>query len=265
MTLGVAHAQTAKPPAAGSAKKTPTRKELDAARKHFQAAEAAKTRSEYQTAALEYLAAYKLFEEPEFLFDVAEVYRLAGDEANALTYYQEYLELDAEGRGAAAARTAEGEIRRSIAAKDEAAKRAADEEAKQKADEEKAHAAATQPAPIVEAAAPEASPGRGLRIAGLVTGGAGVVAIGVGVVFGLRASSISSEASDWTTFDPKRYDEGKAAERNMFIFTGAGAAALVTGGVLYFLGHRAAASAEKLTLVPSIGPSQVTLSAAGRF
>src|SRR5262249_12054064 len=60
-------------------KKTPTPKELDAARAHFRDAEAAKARGDFQTAAVEYLAAYELFEEPEFFFDVAEVYRLAGN------------------------------------------------------------------------------------------------------------------------------------------------------------------------------------------
>src|ERR1700733_9112278 len=56
----------------------PSQKAIDEARKHFQAAEAAKARGEYQTAAVEYLAAYELFEEPAFFYDTAEVYRLAG-------------------------------------------------------------------------------------------------------------------------------------------------------------------------------------------
>lgn len=76
------------------------------------------------------------------------------------------------------------------------------------------------------------------------TGGAGLVALGVGVVFGLHARSISDETAGWDTFDPARFDQGKAAERNMFILTGVGGAALVTGGVLYYLGRRAGATAE---------------------
>jgi hypothetical protein len=106
-----------------------------------------------------------------------------------------------------------------------------------------------------------------MRIAGLATGGAGVVALGIGVIYGLQAQSLSSEASDWTTFDRKRNDEGKADERNMFVFTGIGAAALVAGGVLYYLGHRAEqpADAGTVSFIPGVGPTGITLTAAGRF
>jgi tetratricopeptide (TPR) repeat protein len=117
-------------------KKQPTQHELAMARAHFQAAEAAKADHDYKTAATEYLLAHDLFPDPEFFFNVGEVYRLAGDEPNALTYYQKYLDLEPNGRGAATARTAVDELRRSIAAQQVAAKRAADDEAKRKAAED---------------------------------------------------------------------------------------------------------------------------------
>lgn len=121
---------------AATPKKQPTQQEIASARAHFKAAEAAKARGDYKTAATEYLAAYELFQDPEFFFDVGEVYRLAGDEPGALTYYQVYLNLDPSGRGAAAARTAIDELQRSIAARKAAAKPAADDEAKRKAAED---------------------------------------------------------------------------------------------------------------------------------
>lgn len=102
---------------AATPKKQPTQQELASARAHFKAAEAAKARGDYKTAATEYLAAYELFQDPEFFFDVGEVYRLAGDEPGALTYYQVYLNLEPSGRGSAAARTAIDELQRSIAAR----------------------------------------------------------------------------------------------------------------------------------------------------
>jgi tetratricopeptide (TPR) repeat protein len=262
---------------APQAKRTPSQKDLTAARRHFQDAEAAKARGEYQTAAVEYLAAYELFQEPAFFYNIAEVYKLAGDEKNALVYYQKYLELDPQGTGAANARSSADLLRRAIAAQEDAAKRAADVEAKAKragaADAEAkraATAAATRdtqtkhPAGgerhrMAVATPPEGNPeggpkggpkgnpkgnvdidgadsqrdaGRGLRLAGIGAAGAGVVAIGIGVVFGLKARSISDEAAGWDAFDPGRYDQGKAGERNMFVLTGLGAAAVVTGGVL---------------------------------
>lgn len=124
----------AQPAAAPS--KQPTAQELASARGHFEAAEAAKARHDYKTAVAEYLAAHELFQDPEFFFDIGEVYRLDGDEPNALIYYQKYLDLERSGRGAASARTAVDELRRSIAARQDAAKRAADDEAKHTAAEE---------------------------------------------------------------------------------------------------------------------------------
>ena len=258
---------------ASTPKKQPTQHELAQARAHFKNAEAAKAQGNYETAAAEYLAAYELFEDPEFFFDVGEVYRLAGDEPHALTYYEKYLELDPNGRGAATAHAAAAELRRSIAAKEDAANRAAEEEAKRKAAadakrklEDAANRAAEEEAKRKAAALS----GRGLRRAGIATGGAGLVALGVGVMFGLHARSISDETAGWDTFDPARFDQGKAAERNMFILTGVGVAALVTGGVLYYLGRRAGATAESsarsaVTFTPAIGPGEVTFTAVGRF
>jgi tetratricopeptide (TPR) repeat protein len=255
----------------------PTAKQLEEAKKHFTAAETAKARGDFKTAAVEYLAAYEQFQDPEFFFNVAEVYKLGNDEENALAYYQKYLQLDPNGRGSAAARTAVDALTLSIAAKQDAAKheaeaaaaaeakRKADEEAKRKADEE-AKLKEAEPAPIEEPAPQR--PGGTLRIAGLATAGAGVVAIGVGVVFGLKAKSISNEAAQWDTFDQARFDQGEAAERNMFIFTGVGGAALLTGGVLYYLGHRAGATASDssaVTVAPVITSDAVTFAAAGRF
>jgi tetratricopeptide (TPR) repeat protein len=250
-------------PAIAQPAKKPTPAQLDEARAHFKAAETAKAKGDYKTAAVEYLAAYERFEDPEFFFDVAEVYKLAGDEQNALNYYQKYIELDPTGRGAAQARAAADELRRAIAAKEDAAKHAAEAEAKRKADEEAKRKAAegqVKPAepPVDESPEQPASGGRTLRIAGIATGVAGAAAIGVGVAFGLKARSISDEATSWDTFDQARYDEGKAANRNMIIFTAAGGAALVTGGVLYYLGYRA-------RVAPAIGPDQVGVTATARF
>jgi tetratricopeptide (TPR) repeat protein len=259
--------------------KRPSPKDLAEARAHFKDAEAAKARGDYQTAAVEYLAAYQLFEEPEFFFDTAEVYRLGGDEPNALTYYEKYLELDPQGRGAPVARTAADALRRSIAAKEDAARRAADDDAKRKADDEAKRKAdddarrqaalhAAEPPPAPPPAPPPSHRGRTLRIAGIVSGIDGVVLLGAGISYGLRARSISDEASGWTTFDPQRYAQGHAAQRDMLVLTGAGAAALITGGVLYYLGHdhaRERDDAGTITFAPSIDGSSIGFVAAGRF
>lgn len=277
------HAQPApQAPAKPSASHKPTQKDIEEARKRFRKAEAAKARGEYQTAAVEYLAAYELFQEPAFFYDTAEVYRLAGDEKNALVYYTKYLELAPSGKGAPAARLAAEQLRRSIAAQEDAARRAADEESRRKAEQvarakadEDARAKAADDARTKAVAAadrradvePAGRAGRTMRIAGLAAGGAGVVALGVGVMFGLKARSLSDEATGWDAYNRNRDDQGKAAQRNMVVFTGVGAAALVAGGVLYYLGHRAehAAQTSSVSIAPSVGPSQIAVMAAGRF
>ncbi|MCE9577709.1 MAG: hypothetical protein K8W52_31455, partial [Deltaproteobacteria bacterium] len=126
-------------------------------------------------------------------------------------------------------------------------------------------AAALKPRPPAPVEAPASRPGRGLRIAGLASAGAGVVALGVGIGFGVHAHRISGEAAGWDTFDPVRYDQGKSAERSMYIFTGVGAGMLVAGGVLYYLGHRHSAEASAITIAPTLGSEQLGLAAAGRF
>src|SRR5262249_10831237 len=112
------------------------------------------------------------------------------------------------------------------------------------------------------------SPGRGLRIGGIAAGGTGLVTLGIGVAFGLKARSISAEVSNADMYDKSRDVQGHAAQRNMYIFTGVGAAALVTGGVLYYLGDMARKlerSGAALTLAPMVGPSEITLTVGGRF
>jgi tetratricopeptide (TPR) repeat protein len=282
LRAGAAHAQAAPakraplPAPAHAAPQRPSQKELDEARKHFQRAEAAKARGEYQTAAVEYLAAYELFQEPAFFYNTAEVYRLAGDEKNALVYYSKYLELAPDGKAAAAARIAADQLRRAIAAQEDAARIAEDARRKAEADarrsaEKEAKAEARQDAKAT-AVAPEREPvrahddaGRSMRIAGLVTGGIGVAAVGIGVVFGARAHDLGNETAGWDTYDRKRDEQGRDDQRNMIVFTGVGAAALVAGGVLYYLGHRAGSADRAVSLSASAGPSHVALGAVGRF
>jgi tetratricopeptide (TPR) repeat protein len=261
----------ARPSPAG--RKAPTQKQLEQARKHFEAAEAAKSRRDYQTAAVEYLAAYEQFQEPEFFYNIAEVYRLAGDDQNALTYYEKYLELDPKGRGAATARDSAAQLRRSIAAKQDALARAAAEEEARKRSEATAKPEpprAPEPARAPESVPAPEHPGRNLRIAGIAIGSAGVVSIAVGVAFGFKVRSIEDDIAKDTVYHPSAYANGEAAERNMILFASVGAAAIVAGGVTYYLGHRAARSTEghpstAVTFVPVVGPAHLALAAVGRF
>ena len=190
----------------------------------------------YDEAIAHYNEAYRLVPHPEILFDLGQAYRLAGDEDSALVYYRRYLAADPEGRVVEEARRWIAELEAAIDAREQAA---------------------------AAAAAARRDRGRPLRIAGLASGGVGVVLVAVSVKLGVDARRISDELSQhegaWTDAVLARQDEGERAERSMFVCAGAGAAALVAGGVLYLLGSRDA------VVAPQVDGETVGLVAAGRF
>jgi tetratricopeptide (TPR) repeat protein len=109
-------------------------------------------------------------------------------------------------------------------------------------------------------------PGRGLKIGGMVTGGVGVALVVTGIVFAMKASSLQGELEDavamgtpWNSdLDAKRSD-GKSAATMGKVTIGLGVAAIVGGGVMYFLGmkkDKAAASGESAwMIVPAVSPA----------
>ena len=94
---------------------------MDQARQHFEHGKQLHHSGHYREAAGEYLAAYKLFPSPAFLYDTGQVFRLAGDRAQALVYYRKYLEVDPGGQGADDARAFVAELEVAIAADKKAA------------------------------------------------------------------------------------------------------------------------------------------------
>jgi len=86
--------------------------------------------------------------------------------------------------------------------------------------------------------------GRGLRIAGLATAGAGVLLAGTGVAFGFSARSASRDIDEvsagggtWSDEHQQIYDRGERHETLALAFGITGAAAVATGTVLYFIGR----------------------------
>jgi hypothetical protein len=126
-------------------------------------------------------------------------------------------------------------------------------------------------ASLTEAAPPVPAPettssGRGLRVAGIVCGAAGVASIGTAVYFYTRATSLSDRISGSDAPTSSDYQAGKDAETMQWVFYGVGAAALATGAILYWLGSSSSASAPTATVVaPIVGPGIAGLSAQGTF
>jgi tetratricopeptide (TPR) repeat protein len=260
-----ARAQPAKP-APGAKKKL--------AKQYVDSGLAAQDAGDYDTALSLYGKAYELVPHPALLFNMAQVHRLAGRLEAAVDLYGQYLASEPSGPMAKTSRELLTALEAQLAADAQKA-REAEQAAQRKAEEaRKAEAApnAAASAPAAPAASRPSPPtdatpssvddggsrGRTLRIAGLVAGGVGLVGLGAGVAFNLRASSLSDDLSrPGNPYDPGKKSDGESAERMMYLSFAAGGALLIGGAAMYFLGHRA--RNERVALAPSFSLDSVGL------
>lgn len=227
----------------------PAEDSKEQARIHFQKAKELHEKKQYSEAAAEYLEAYRYMPAPAFIYNAGQVYRLGGEKEKAIEHYKKYLELEPNGEGAGDARQFIAELGAAIDA--EASAKAKSGEPGGGPAVGEGGGGGTAP-PLRDTGE---NPGRGLMLAGLVSGGIGVAALGAAAVFAARASSAESDldgySGTWTPDQEDRYAEGKSAERNMTVSLVVSAAALAAGGTMYFLGRRKAKRAASGT--PSIG------------
>lgn len=142
---------------------------------------------------------------------------------------------------------------------------------------------APMPAPTVAPVTPPApaedreTAGETQRTIGLVLGGVGLVGVGFGSYFGLRAISKNSDAKelcDGSVCHDRRgvelTDDARSSATISSVAFGVGLSALVAGGVLYFTAPSPAepapsASRPRLQLRPALGPHAGALFLGGRF
>ncbi len=241
------------------------------AKQYVDAGLAAQNSGDYDTAIVFYSKAYQLVPHPVLLFNMAQAHRLAGRMDKALALYAKYLEEDPNGSQAQTARDIVAEEARKVdeARKAEAARKAdearkADDarkaEAARKADEARraqeieASRAAEQKRAADAAEAREQAeqvPGRNLRLSGMTAGAVGVVALGLGVGFGIHARSLSNELSKpGAPYDPAKVNAGNRA--NTVAITGlvGGTVLVAAGATLYWLGYSQGAHQERVTVAP---------------
>ena len=125
------------------------------------------------------------------------------------------------------------------------------------------------PAPAyVQAPAPvpasSSTPGRGLRVAGIICGATGLAAVAAGVFFSLETDDYSSTVSRGDIFNPNFDDRGKLYEKLQWVGYGAGAALVATGAVLYGLGVSSSRAAG-VALAPTPLAGGAGLTAQGAF
>ena len=247
------------------------------ARAHYETATRLYEIREYDKALLEYKSAYLAHPDPAFLFNIGQCYRKLGQDAEALNFFQQYLKKAPP----------EDPNRRQVQARI----RDIETEAKLKANAVQAAPALSPPTPVPSppppapsaegvppaaaslepvaqvSAAPQLShPGRGLRIAGIACGAAGLASIGVAVYYYVRASSLSDTVTNSPTPQASDDQAGRDAQSMQWVFYSVGAGALATGTLLYLLGWPSAEASRPVAgVTPMLGPGLAGISAQGTF
>jgi tetratricopeptide (TPR) repeat protein len=208
----------------------------------------------YDEAIAEYEAAYRLKEDPNLLYNIAQAHRLALHFEKALRFYLNYLRLvpDTPLKGAVDERIAE--INKLLASPP-------------------TNDAIPLAPPPVPAVVPTPSPNRTLIFTGVGLAAAGViVALGGGVGFGL-ASSAKSDAIVEQARNHQPFDPTLEASKSLFntlsiVSYVAGGVLALTGGVLLGLGLRHKTVPEKrevLHLMPGLSPAGAGLAVSVAF
>jgi iron complex outermembrane receptor protein len=269
------------------------------ARQHYESGTRHYDLGHWDDAIADFEKAYEMRPDPSFLYNLAQTYRRKGDPKRALDLYKNFLRKDPKSPQRADVEEKIAVLQKQI---DESSSKPAGAPVDPLAPAvatpapvtgqvlaptptaEPAAQPALAPSPVVvgppPASAPlpleaapaaveesrPASPGRGLRTAGIVSGSVGAASVIAGAIFGLRARSLSNRVADANTFNRSDDSAGQRAETLQWTFYGIGAGALVTGVVLYTLGLRASQTAPAtVSLAPVVGPGTAGLSAMGVF
>jgi hypothetical protein len=110
-----------------------------------------------------------------------------------------------------------------------------------------------------ESAPPQENQGSGMRVAGIVCGSIGVAALATGLILNLKANSLASDFN--RTRNPSTQSSQSTYKTGSMIGYGVGAGALVTGIVLYLIGHPSAdPTPSRVSLLPVLTPAEFSLS-----
>ena len=231
----------------------------------------------YDEAIAEYMAAYKTKDDPALLFNLGQAHRLAGHATEALHFYKTYLAKVPETANRADVESKIRELKELVEKQKQAQ---AEPPAVSGASNQPAGTGAVPPGPVpgmlggptdvgvggnhaaaavVQAAPPaQAQPGRGRKLAGIVTASAGLALVGTGIAFGVLAKQAGDQLTQLDqnsgVFDPSKESAGRRDQVLEGVFIGVGAAAVVTGAILYVVGARAGRddAPRAVTLSPAV-------------
>jgi tetratricopeptide (TPR) repeat protein len=185
--------------------------------------------------------AYKIKNAPNFLYNIAQAYREKKDFEKAISFYRSYLRdlPDAPNREVVEKRMAEMQEQL------DAQKKLAEQPPSGPV------GPTDQPPVTHDESPPPRAGGKGLKTAGIVTGAVGVALVVTGIIFGVSSQSDKSDVQDaidrgdpWTQALADQESSGKSKAMIANVTLGVGIAAVVGGGVLYYLGLRADKAVE---------------------
>lgn len=222
--------------------------------------------------------AYELTQLPGLLFNIAQAHRLNKDCDNALRFYQRYLGREPDAHNASDVEGYITQMKECVATREREAAEAAE---RQRLEQERIRKEQEAERIRLENERLErerlererggggegwktvdAPPGAGKtkRRMGLIIGASGLVVAGAGIFFGMQAAKASDDITKtcepgctWTGEFSDRESDGKMFQTLSIVAYGMGGAAIVTGGVLYFLGAREARP-RRVKITPAFLP-----------
>lgn len=231
-------------------------------------------RGDYDVAIGFYQQAYDLVPHPTLLFDMAEAHRLAGQIDEALALYRRYLVAAPNGPLAADAHDRIAELekgRKPVAPSPESSPSPPNPTSPPSppppaspvnpASPPSSPPAATPPSDV--SAAEAAAPGRTLRIAGIVIGVGGVVALGDSIRWAIRSKTLNDDVEQ--QFSPSKNAAGPHANTVAYEALAIGSALVVAGAGVYWWGYTQGRSAERVSLAPVVSDQSVGLVVAGTW
>lgn len=258
LSAQTALAQKAKPkpaPAPAPAPSPPAKPDVSAlessGNKHFELAE-------YDAAISDFKEAFRISDEPGFLYNIAQAYRLKRDCREASTFYKNYLRRVPDAPNAAKIRDRIKEMD-TCAATQPVTPVVTPTTPTEPVVTTPTTTPTPQPPPEEPVDVPPPTNNRAwMKWSGIAGIGVGAIGLGLAVKFGLDGKSADDELADKCKTSCSSdvalalENDGKAANRNMVIFGVAGGAILAAGVV--FLVMSRGGSSEKPTVALSITP-----------
>ncbi len=227
---------------------------------------------DHQAAIELYLKAYDIVPLPVLLSNVGAEYQKQKKPVEALKYFCMYLEKDPTGTSASFATAQAKLIQIDQGNKDVTDATVCAPPKPVKPPEPEVKPPVEEPKAVTPAVTTTPDRGKGMRLAGLGVGGAGLVGLGLGVFFGFKAKDVSDQISNhpmnemWPDDIQQLEKDGQSYENKQIIFMAAGGALVVAGVALYMIGRSKRGGTETTaTLVPSVTPESAGFAIAGGF